>query len=54
MSDIDRLADIVLDAMVNSDGGNNAFYRDDDEAVDLARQIAEAIVASGWPGSDPS
>lgn len=52
MNDLERLADIVLDALALSDGGNNPFYKDDDDTVSLAHQIAEVIVASGWPGEE--
>lgn len=52
MNDLERLAEIVLEALEASDGGNNPFYGDDADTVSLARQIAESIVASGWPGDE--
>lgn len=49
MNDRDALVEIVLDALTGSDGGNNPFYRDDRDTVDLAEEIADAILAAGWP-----
>jgi len=41
----DEWADIMLDALRDSDGGNNPFYSDDPNTVSLARQLAETVVA---------
>jgi hypothetical protein len=43
--DVEGWADVMLDALRESDGGNNPFYSDDDDTVSLARQLAEAVVA---------
>lgn len=37
-------AEVMMDALRASDNGNNPFYSDDPDTVDLARELAEAAV----------
>lgn len=50
----DEWADIMLDALRQSDGGNNPFYADDPDTVNLARELAEAVVAALSGPADPT
>jgi hypothetical protein len=49
---VDEWADVMMDALRASDGGNNPFYSDDPDTISLARQLAEAVVAHLAEGSD--
>lgn len=35
----------MMDALRNSDDGDNPFYSDDEDTISLARQLAEAVVS---------
>jgi len=37
---------VLLDALCASDGGNNPFYRDDDDTVALASELASVVRAA--------
>ena len=52
MSAKQDLFEIVLDALTESDGGNNPFYADDDDTKEFAEEITDAIIAAGWPRKD--
>ena len=37
--------EVMLDALCESDGGNNPFYSDDPDAIALANELADAVLA---------
>jgi hypothetical protein len=43
--DVGSWAATMMEALRDSDDGNNPFYSDDEDTISLARQLAEAVVA---------
>ncbi len=50
MNEREDLVEIVMQAMLAT--AQSPFYADEQDSIDLANEIADAIIAAGWPRVD--